>query len=312
MAMRSGIILASTFALLLAACAQTAASPMRTPGPAPTATATFSAEKFGGSEIDVTYCTMGGAAQKLDIYYPKTGGPWPVFVYIHGGSWRELDKAEGAGWRYLNDRGILVVSVNYRLATSEIKFPAMIEDVMCAVRYLRAHAAGYNINPEKIAAFGASAGGHLAALLGTADPSAGFDVGEYLDQSSRVQAVITMSGLSDFTRVVEGGVSMAIYFAFGALAGTNPALLAPASPVTYITPDDPPFLILHGDQDGVVPIEQAEVLDEKLKEAGVPSTLVIVKGGDHGVNPLPGKTAEPSGEEISRIILAFLEKNLLS
>jgi acetyl esterase/lipase len=312
MAMRSGIILASTFALLLAACAQTAASPMRTPGPAPTATAAFSAEKFGGSEIDVTYCTMGGAAQKLDIYYPKTGGPWPVFVYIHGGSWRELDKAEGAGWRYLNDRGILVVSVNYRLATSEIKFPAMIEDVMCAVRYLRAHAAGYNINPEKIAAFGASAGGHLAALLGTADPSAGFDVGEYLDQSSRVQAVITMSGLSDFTRVVEGGVSMAIYFAFGALAGTNPALLAPASPVTYITPDDPPFLILHGDQDGVVPIEQAEVLDEKLKEAGVPSTLVIVKGGDHGVNPLPGKTAEPSGEEISRIILAFLEKNLLS
>jgi acetyl esterase/lipase len=254
---------------------------------------------------------MGGLPQKLDVYYPESGGPWPVFIYIHGGSWRELDKAEGEGWRYLNDHGILVVSVNYRLATSDIKFPAMIEDVMCAVRYLRAHSAQYNINPAKIGALGASAGGHLAALLGTADKAAGFDVGEYLDQSSRVQAVVTLSGLSDFTVVVEGGVSMAIYFAFGALAGTNNALLAPASPVTYITPDDPPFLIFHGDEDGVVPIEQAVILDERLRAAGVPSTLVIVKGGDHSLNPLPGKTAEPTWEEISRMILEFLEKNLL-
>ncbi len=305
------ITLTATLIVLLAACAVAPAAPTETPSPAPTATATFSAEKFGGSDIDVTYCTPDGIPQKLDVYYPKSGGPWPVFLYIHGGSWRELDKAEGAGWKYLNDYGILVVSVNYRLATSDIKFPAMIEDVMCAVRYLRAHGAEYNINSEKFGALGASAGGHLAALLGTADSSAGFDVGEYLDQSSRVQAVITMSGLSDFTQPVEGGVSMAIYFAFGALAGTNPTLLAPASPVTYVTPGDPQFLILHGDQDGVVPIQQALTLDEKLKEAGVPATLVIVKGGDHGLNPLPGKTASPTWEEISKIILEFLQKNLL-
>jgi acetyl esterase/lipase len=253
---------------------------------------------------------MDGLEQKLDVYYPKTGGPWPVFLYVHGGSWRELDKAEGAGWRYLNDSGFLVASLNYRLATSDIKFPAMIEDIKCAVRYLRAHAARYHLDPDAIGVLGASAGGHLAALLGTADESAGFDVGQYLDQSSRVQAVVTMSGLSDFTVPVEGGVSMAIYFAFGALAGTNPTLLAPASPVTYITPDDPPFLILHGDEDGVVPIEQAQILDEKLTAAGVPSTLVVVKGGDHGLNPLPGKTAEPAWEEISRIILEFLKDNL--
>jgi len=309
--MKSNLVFCTTFFLLLTACAVTPAIPTVTPSPAPTATPTFTAAKFGGSDIDVTYCTMNGLPQKLDVYYPKSDGPWPVFLYVHGGSWRELDKAEGAGWRYLNDSGILVVSVNYRLATSEIKFPAMIEDVMCAVRYLRAHSTRYNINPEKIGALGASAGGHLAALLGTADTSAGFDVGEYLDQSSRVQAVVTMSGLSDFTQPVEGGVSMAIYFAFGALAGTNPALLAPASPVTYVTPDDPPFLILHGDEDGVVPIEQALTLDAKLKDAGVPSTLVIVQGGDHGLNPLPGKSAEPPWEEISRIILDFLEENLL-
>jgi acetyl esterase/lipase len=267
-------------------------------------------EKLGGSEKDVTYCTMDGLDQKLDVYYPKAGGPWPVFLYVHGGSWRELDKAEGEGWRYLNDSGFLVASLNYRLATSDIKFPAMIEDIKCAVRYLRAHAGEYHLNPEKFGVLGASAGGHLAALLGTTDIKAGFETGQYLEQSSRVQAVVTMSGLSDFTVPVEGGVSMAIYYAFGALAGTNPSLLAPASPVTYITPDDPPFLILHGDEDGVVPIEQATILDDKLKTAGVPSTLVIVKGGDHGLNPLPGKTAEPSWDEISRMILEFLEKNL--
>ncbi|MGB7538865.1 MAG: alpha/beta hydrolase [Anaerolineales bacterium] len=301
---------AVTLLFLLAACAVAPASPTVTPSPEPTATATFASDKFGGSDIDVTYCTMEGLPQKLDVYYPESGGPWPVLIYIHGGSWRELDKAEGEGWRYLNDQGILVVSVNYRLATSDIKFPAMIQDVMCAVRYLRAHSAEYNIDPEKIGALGASAGGHLAALLGTADASAGFDVGEYLDQSSRVQAVVTLSGLSDFTQPVEGGVSMAIYFAFGALAGTNNALLAPASPVTFITADDPPFLIFHGDKDGVVPIAQALTLDERLKAAGVPSTLVIVRGGDHGLNPLPGQTAEPGWEEISRLIQEFLVKNL--
>jgi acetyl esterase/lipase len=299
-----------TLIFLLAACAVAPVTPTVTPSPAPTATATFAAEKYGGSDIDVTYCTMDGLPQKLDVYYPESGGPWPVLLYIHGGSWRELDKAEGEGWRYLNDQGILVVSVNYRLATSDIKFPAMIQDVMCAVRYLRAHSADYNINPGKIGALGASAGGHLAALLGTADASAGFDVGEYLDQSSRVQAVVSLSGLSDFTQVVEGGVSMAIYFAFGALAGTNDALLAPASPVTYITPDDPPFLIFHGDKDGVVPIAQALTLDERLQAAGVPSTLVIVKGGDHGLNPLPGQTAEPAWEAIARTTRDFLVKNL--
>jgi acetyl esterase/lipase len=294
--------------LLLSACGVLAPRPTLTPSPSPTAT--FAPAKLGGSDLDVTYCTPNGLPQKLDLYYPKSGGPWPVLIYIHGGSWRENDKSEGEGWRYLNDSGILVGSLNYRLATREIKFPAMIEDVMCAVRYLRAHSADYNLDPARIGALGASAGGHLAALLGTADSSAGFDVGEYLDQSSRIQAVVTLSGLSDFTVPVEGGVSISIYFAFGALAGTNNALLAPASPVTYITPDDPPFLIFHGDEDGVVPIEQATILDGRLRAAGVPSTMVIVKGGDHSLNPLPGKTSEPTWQEISRMVLEFLKKNL--
>ena len=308
--MKNTLLLFFTCIFFLTACNQTAASTPTSTLPPPTSTPSFDVSKFGTSELDVTYCTMNGLPQKLDIYYPKSGGPWPVFVYVHGGSWVELDKAEGAGWRYLNDRGYLVVSVNYRLANYEIRFPAMIEDVKCAVRFLRAHRDEYNLDTNHIGALGASAGGHLVALLGTSDPSAGWEVGEYLDQSSRVQAVVTVSGLSDFTRPIVSGVSMAIYYAFGELAGTSSPAMVAASPVSYITPDDPPFLIIHGDQDGTVPIDQANVLNERLTTAGVSSTLVIVQNGDHGLQPLPGKTVTPSQDEISKAILEFLDKNL--
>jgi acetyl esterase/lipase len=271
---------------------------------------TFQASKFGAADIDVTYCTMNDLPQKMDFYYPASGGPWPVVFYVHGGSWREGDKAEGAGWNYLNAQGYLVVSVNYRLASYDVKFPAMIEDVKCAVRYLRAHASQYNLDPDRIGAIGASAGGHLVALMGTSDESAGWDVGEYLDQSSRVQAVITESGLSDFTRDMYDGISMAIYFAFGQLPGkVNPANAAD-SPVTYITSDDPPFLILHGDEDGVVPLDQAQTLNDQLTAGGVPSTLVIVHNGQHSLEAMPGTTTEPSRQEISDMILEFLNSNL--
>jgi acetyl esterase/lipase len=295
---------------LLSACSGSPSTPSVTRTPAPTSTPTFAASKFGSSDLDVTYCTMDGAPQKMDLYYPKDGGPWPVLIYVHGGSWRELDKAEGAGWRYLNDDGFLVVSVNYRLATTTVKFPVMIEDIQCAVRYLRAHSAEYHLDPNRIGALGASAGGHLVTLLGTSDKTAGWDRGEYLDQSSRVQAVVTVAGLSDFTRPINAGVSFAIYFAFGALAGDGVPIMAAASPVTYITPDDPPFLIIHGDKDGVVPVEQSKILDARLTQAGVPATLVIVLGGGHDLKGLNGQPTVPTAEEISATILDFLKKNL--
>jgi acetyl esterase/lipase len=308
--MKLKILSCWTIAFLLNACGVYPFGPSATRTPAPTPAPTFAASKFGASDIDVTYCTMDGAPQKMDLYYPMSGGPWPVLLYVHGGSWRELDKAEGAGWRYLNDNGILVVSVNYRLTNPTQKFPVMIEDVKCAVRYLRAHSAEYHLDPARIGALGASAGGHLVALLGTSDKAAGWDVGEYLDQSSRVQAVVTESGLSDFTRPIEGGVSMEIYFTFGALAGDTDPRMAAASPITYITSDDPPFLIIHGDKDGVVPVEQAKVLNDRLTQAGVPSTLVIVQGAGHDLKGLNGKPTVPAADEISADILAFLKKNL--
>jgi acetyl esterase/lipase len=279
---------------------------MSTSTPTPIPTPTFDAAKLGSAERDVTYCAPDGRAQKLDIYYPSSGGPWPLFLYVHGGGWSEGDKAEGEGWRGLNEQGILVASVNYRLA-AEGKFPVMIEDVQCAVRYLRAHSADYNMDPNRVVATGASAGGHLVALLGTADETAAWDQSEYADQSSRVQGVITMAGLFDFTVNLPSGTNSAIYYAFGGLAGDGSPEMAAASPVTYISADDPPFLILHGDADGVVPVAQSEILYERLTAVGVPATLVIVQNGNHS---LGGANASPTQAEINEIIATFLAENI--
>ncbi|MBK9927272.1 MAG: alpha/beta hydrolase [Anaerolineales bacterium] len=294
--MGTRIILIVLSLLLLAAC-----GPKRP---------TFDKTKFGTTEHDVTYCTVNELPQKMDVYYPSSGGPWPVLVYMHGGSWYQGDKSDGVGWGDMAKSGVLVVSLNYRLGDYQTKFPAMIEDIKCAVRYLRAHQYEYNLDPDRFAAVGASAGGHLAALLATADPSAGWDVGEYLDQSSKVQAVIVMSGIADFTSNIPNGLNTSIFYSFGYLAGSNTPENATASPITYVTPDDPPFLIIHGDKDGVVPIAQAEILDQKLKEAGVPSTFVTIQGGDHSLKTLSGEPTIPSQEEYSKIISDFLKEHL--
>lgn len=283
------------FALLLTSCG---------------AKSTFDSTKLGTAERDVTYCTMNDLPQKMDIYYPSSGGPWPVLMYVHGGGWYQGDKAEGEGWRGMNEQGFLVVSVNYRLGDHQTKFPAMIEDVKCAVRYLRAHASDYNIDPDHIGAIGASAGGHLVALLGTADEAAGWDVGEYLEQSSRVQAVISMAGIADFTSNIPSGLNGSIYYAFGKLAGKDSPENVAVSPITYITSDDPPFLILHGDRDGVVPLEQAKILNQTLTKANVSNKFVIVEGGNHGLQSATGGETNPSAAEINQMIVEFLEENL--
>jgi acetyl esterase/lipase len=312
--MKIRVFLYVAFLLVLNAC-QSVTTPTQTPtqtpmpSPEPTPTPAFDPAKYGSADMDLTYCSPDDLPQKMDIYYPASGGPWPVLFYVHGGSWMEGDKAEGEGWRGMNDSGYLVVSVNYRMA-AEGKFPVMIEDLKCALRFLRAHRAEYNLDPDRIGAIGASAGAHLVALLGTADESAGWDEGEYADQSSRVRAVVCQSGIYDLTVKVPAGIGTPIFYAFGALAGKESPEMLAASPVTYIDSADPPFLILHGTQDGVLPVEQAEIMHTRLTEAGVPSTLVIVENGDHGLQPLPGKEISPSRNEIDQIIFDFLEANL--
>ena len=239
----------------------------------------------------------------MDVYFPEAGGPWPVLVYVHGGSWMHGDKSEaGMFASMMTAQGYLVVSVNYRLYPAA-QFPAMIQDVKCAVRSLRAHAGQYNLDPNRIGAFGVSAGGHLAALLGTTDASIGWDVGEYLEQSSRVQAVISMAGVMDLSRSFPNADIEAMK-----LIGFGEYNVAEASPISHVTPDDPPFLLIHGDRDEVVPVEQSQLMYERLVQEHVPAQFVIVQNAAHSFTA-PGGTI-PTIPEINQIMLDFLAQYL--
>lgn len=303
--------------MLSLACSRSQNQPTAESQPAETATqlavreeavlpsSEFDSSKLGSLESDITYCTMDGVALKMDVYYPsENNGHFPVTMYVHGGGWSSGDKAQGAGAMEipaLQAAGFLVVSVNYRLAP-EYPFPAMIEDVKCAVRSLRAHAGEYNLDPNRIGVWGGSAGGHLVALLGTTDESAGFDVGEYLEYSSRVQAVVDMFGPADLTVQFEGG-----YESASRVFGDFDAALA--SPVTYVTADDPPFLMLHGENDKLVPIEQSEILLAALQGAGVPAELIRVVNANHSFKPDGGQIS-PSRREIAQLVVTFFEETL--
>ncbi|MFQ5399429.1 MAG: alpha/beta hydrolase fold domain-containing protein [Anaerolineae bacterium] len=270
----------------------------------------FDPAKLGSTEKDVTYCTMDGVELKMDLYFPTHAeSPFPATVYVHGGGWVSGDKTSGVGVRdirELTNRGYLVVSLDYRLAP-QYKFPAQIEDVKCAIRQLRAHAAAYGLDPDRIGVWGGSAGGHLVSLLGVTDENAGWDVGQYLDQSSRVQAVVDMFGPADLSLFQEDSNNL-MKRAFGAETRMD-AIIAAASPVTYVTSDDSPFLILHGTEDGVVSLEQSEVLYDALTTAGVPVELVIVENAGHGFIPVNG-AINPNRQEITRMIADFFDQYL--
>ena len=169
----------------------------------------------------------------------------------------------------------------------------------------------YNIDPDRIGAWGGSAGGHLVSLLGTSDSSAGLEgTGGYQDQSSRVQAVVDMFGPADLTRQFEGGASGTRLGSqvFGTGDGSSD-ILKMASPVTYVSADDPPFLILHGEMDELVPPDQSQELHDRLVAAGVPVSLVMVKNAGHGFAPSGGRIS-PSRQEIEKLIVEFFSRNL--
>lgn len=261
---------------------------------------------------DVTYGEADGVALKMDLYFPKqpASKPMPALMYVHGGAWRTGDKAMGAGMMAVSEllkRGYLVTSINYRLAP-KYKFPAQIEDTKCAVRYLRAHAKEYDLDPNRIGVWGGSAGGHLVALLGLADEKAGLEgKGGWADQSSRVQAVVDMFGPTDFVAIGEGNQRVG-EDVFGVTSAEDP-ILKKASPVTYVRKDAPPFLILHGDKDRVVRLRHSEELNRKLNAVGASSELVVVKNAGHGFAP-DGGEPDPNRMELAKRIGEFFDKNL--
>jgi acetyl esterase/lipase len=241
----------------------------------------------------------------LDLYLPeKPKGRLPVVVWIHGGAWREGSK-ESCPAVPLAAKGYAVASINYRFSQHAV-FPAQIEDCKAAIRWLRANAKKYQLDPDHIGVWGASAGGHLVALLGTTAGVKDFEgKGGNLDQSSRVQCVVDWFGPTELMTMGKQADKPGTPVAglIGGPVQENKEKARVASPVTYVSKDSAPFLIMHGDRDNVVPLQQSELLARLLKKAGVEVQLQVVKGNGHGG---PGFTTPES----HKLIEDFFAKHL--
>lgn len=231
---------------------------------------------------DVVYTTVPRPLV-LDLYLPATPPPHPVIVWVHGGGWSGGDEDLPAGHpaRQMVARGYALASVEYRLS-GEAVFPAQIHDCRAAVRWLRAHAREYGLDPTRFAAWGSSAGGHLVALLGAAGEVDAFDDAAQgnAGESGRVQAVVDWFGPADLTFAVGLPGDSSVTRLLGCSGCTERA--RQASPVTYVDASDPPFLIQHGTADPVVPFVQSEMLHAALTAAGVSSTRDLFTGAGHG------------------------------
>ncbi len=220
-----------------------------------------------------------GSELHLDVYEPAGRGAEirPAMLLIHGGGWTSLDKSTMRGMgQFLARSGFVAVSVDYRLLQgTENRWPAQLDDVQRAVRWVRANAAKYGLDPERIGAFGHSAGAQLAALLGMEETRDNSDraLAKY---SSRVQAVVDVSGPTDFTvdHDPDGDAFLANFL--GAGYSKHSEVWREASPAFHVSKKDAPFLIVHGTEDQNVPISQAQELFKKLQSAGLPVSFIKV------------------------------------
>jgi acetyl esterase/lipase len=259
---------------------------------------------------DVVFGKGGDRELKMHILKPKKAGqePMPVVVFIFGGAWRTGNKDAGIKpLSVLAQKGYLCASIEYRFS-QEALFPAQLEDCKCAIRFLRSKAGEYHINPDKIGVWGMSSGAYLAALLGTTGDVKDFEgKGGSSEFSSRVNAVVDWFGPTDFTKMDAAGSKMKHDPAdspesrlIGGAIQENKDKCAKASPLTYVTSDDPPFLIMHGDRDPVVPIGQSELLVAALNKAKVKCVFAPVPGGSHGF----------VGPQHEKKVLVFLDEQL--
>src|SRR5215469_4680506 len=270
---------------------------------------------------NVPYVTGGGPEQQLDLYIPTNQHGEPLVVYIHGGGWAHGDKAGDS----INPNnldllweGYAMASINYRLAPGAL-WPAQIEDCKAAIRWLKAHANDYGYDPTRIGVIGESAGGHLVAMLGVTSGKSKFDVGENLTETSDVNCVIDLFGVSDFAPLPNTA---------GRLLGpdnkNNPDLIKSISPVTYIHKDEPPILIVHGDSDRLAPYEQATRLADALEKVKARYHFHTVVGGGHNpyfglnINTPTGKFDAGGGgvgiyadPDVQPMIKAYLRQYLL-
>ncbi|MBN1674029.1 MAG: alpha/beta hydrolase [Kiritimatiellae bacterium] len=254
---------------------------------------------------DIEYARVGDLSLRLDLHIPKGVANPPLIVWIHGGGWRK-GKRNVARVRGMLEHGYALAGIQYRLS-QEALFPAQIHDCKAAIRWLRAHAAAYGYDAGRLGVGGGSAGGHLAALLGT---SAGVGelegkVGGHFEQSSRVQAVCDMWGPTDFLQM-GGGHNRAKSPESQLIGGPiqeHKEKVAVANPISYVDENDPPFLLLHGDRDRAVPLSQSQLLHAALCKAGVASELKVLQGAEHGARGYPA-------EKMKEWVLAFFGRHL--
>jgi len=252
----------------------------------------------------------------LDLFVPKSDAAVPLIVWVHGGAWQGGSKDGNNPAIPFLAKGYAVAAINYRLSQHAV-YPAQIQDCKEAVRFLRENAKKYNLNPDAFGVWGASAGGHLVALLGAAGGVKELALADspHKDVSDKVQCVVDFFGPTDLTKMAaQAGANSKIDHdspnspeskLVGGAIQQNKEKAAKANPITFVTKETPPFLILHGDADPLVPLAQSELLQDALKKAGVPSELVVIKGGGHGG---PGFSSAENQEKIAKFFDKHLKK----
>lgn len=272
-----------------------------------------------GQMATLEYCqsSSNGTPLAMDLSEPAAQAhrPAPMVIYIHGGETllgsRVLEDGTADGNYFaqlradLLNRGFIVGSIDYGLVPL-YHAAEQVQDAKCAVRFLRAHASELGVDPQRIGVYGPSQGGYISAMLGTVGPDAGYDVGQYLDQSSRVQAVVDMWGPSDLSNFSgsPGWVSLLV-------RGASPAQLRAASPVGHVAPGDPPFLIMQGADDWFIAPHHSQDLAKLLQAAGVPVTLVMIQHNGHGLAmPTAGQIEQPGPDTLIQMISDFFARTL--
>ena len=268
-----------------------------------------------GTQVDkdIVYETVGDRELPLDLYRPaRSTGPLPLIIWIHGGGWRNGSKNGIQAASNVLKHGYALASVEYRLSGEAI-FPAAIEDCKAAVSFLRHNAKKYGLDPDRFGVWGSSAGGHLVALLGVTNDVSDFDTHSITQKASpKVQAVCNWFGPSDFLRMNDFKGRMDHDAAdspeslfIGASIQDHPEKTQRANPITYVSPSDPPMLLMHGSKDGLVVYNQSELLYAALQKAGVQSKLYKVVNGDHGF-----RGSDESMESLIKRSIDFFDNEL--
>ena len=257
---------------------------------------------------DLPYATVNGIELKLDLYRPGENAKPGIVVWVHGGAWRGGSKKD-MPLGSLVSAGYVVASVDYRLSP-QAPFPAQVHDIKAAIRFLRAKQRDYGIDASRVVIAGASAGGHLAALVGVTNSHAELEgrVGEHLDQSSQVDAIVSFFGMSNLTTILSQSTPHGLKVRVPALQlllegqpEEKVELARLASPVFHVDDRDPPLLLIHGDQDPQAPINQSHELQGRYEAVKRPCQFVVVHEGKHG-------GAEFFDDERIKIVREFLEK----